>query len=268
MHKRRRASVIGIVLYTLTFGAVAFDTARIEDPDVRACADRALPTKTATQVQKVQVVGANGYVRESKRKVYWKRSPNNDSRVLVRVMEPPDEKGIGVLINDNAETNVVTYMTYSPKIKRVRRVSGESFFGSILGTDFTYEDFSYFYRVDEREEVARVEDSDVDGHPAYVLETVKPDDNSHYSMLRFYIDKEVCLPVQTDFFAPNGALRKQLTVERSEIQLVDDHWVPFRTTMTDLKFKTHSVFIVEEIEIDPELDDGIFETSELSRGGN
>ena len=268
MYIIRRALVIGTVLCLSTFGAVAFDTARIEDPDVRACADRALPTKTATQVQKVQVVGTNGYVRESKRKVYWKRSPNNDSRVLVRVMEPPDEKGIGVLINDNAETNVVTYMTYSPKIKRVRRVSGESFFGSILGTDFTYEDFSYFYRVDEREEVARVEDSDVDGHPAYVLETVKPDDNSHYSMLRFYIDKEVCLPVQTDFFAPNGALRKQLIVERSEIQMVDGHWVPFRTTMTDLKFKTHSVFIVEEIEIDPELDDGIFETSELSRGGN
>ena len=268
MNKYRRAFVIGIVLCLSTFGAVAFDTTRIEDPEVRACAERALPTKTATQVQKVQVVGANGYVRESKRKVFWKRSENNESRVLVRVMEPRDEKGIGVLINDDVEKNIVTYMTYSPKIKRVRRVSGESFFGSILGTDFTYEDFSYFYRVDEREEVARVEDSDVDGYPAYVLETVKPDDNSHYSLLRFYIDKEVCLPIRTDFFAPNGALRKQLIVERSEINMVDDHWVPFRTTMSDLKLKTQSVFIVEEIEIDPEIDDGIFETSELSRGGN
>ena len=97
---------------------------------------------------------------------------------------------------------------------------------------------------------------------------MKPDDNSHYSLLRFYIDKEVCLPIRTDFFAPNGALRKQLIVERSEIKMVDDHWVPFRTTMSDLKLKTQSVFIVEEIEIDPEIDDGIFETTELSRGGN
>ena len=81
------------------------------------------------------------FVRESRRIIYWKRSENSDSRVLVRVMEPIDDRGVAVLINDDAEGNVVTYMTYSPKIQRIRRVTGESFFGSILGTDFTYEDF-------------------------------------------------------------------------------------------------------------------------------
>jgi hypothetical protein len=267
LRKQRRARVFVIALCLITSGSAAFDTTRIGDPEVRACADRALPTETATQLQKIEAVGANGFVRESRRAIYWQRSPNNDSRVLVRVIEPLDDKGVAVLINDNAETNVVSYMTYSPKIQRVRRVTGESFFGSILGTDFTYEDFSYFYRVDEREEVVRVEDSDVDGDAAYVLETARPDDNSHYSLIRFYVDKEFCLPVRTDFFAPNGDLRKQLVVERSEIQMVDDHWVPFRTTMSDLKLNTHTVFIVEEVAIDPELREGLFEVSSLRDSG-
>jgi hypothetical protein len=246
--------------------AKAFDTSRIEDPEVRACADRALPAATARQVQKVEVIGANGYVRESRRELYWRRSEDNDSRILVRVLEPTDDKGVAVLINDDATRNTTSYMTYSPKLKRVRRVTGASFFGSILGTDFTYEDFSYYYRVDDREQVERVADVDVDGHPAYVLETTKADDNSHYSLARFYIDKTVCLPVRSDFIAQNGALRKQLVVERDSIAMVDDHWVPFRTAMIDLKLDTRTLFIVEEVEIDPDLDINLFEATALKQG--
>ena len=185
-----------IVLSTFyTVSALGFDTSRIEDPEVRECANRALPSKTAYQIQRVEVKGSNGHVRESLRRLYWRRSSENDSRVLVRVLEPIDDKGVAVLINDDADRNVVNYMTYSPKLRRVRRVTGESFFGSILGTDFTYEDFSFFYRVDEREEVVRVEDSAVDGYPAYVLETVKPGEEATYSLVRFLsITNTACLP--------------------------------------------------------------------------
>ena len=262
------SSALSFLILLGANGATAFDTTRIEDPDVRACADRALPSQTATQIQKVEVTGKNGYVRESRREMLWRRAENNDSRVLVRMLEPLDDRGTAVLVNDDAARNEVSYMTYSPKIKRVRRVTGESFFGSILGSDFTYEDFSYFYRVDEREEVKRVKDAVLNDKPAYVLETTKPGDNANYSMVRFFIDSEVCLPVRTEFIAPNGELRKELVVDREQIQLVQDHWVPFHTTMRDFKLGTQSVFIVEEVEIDPELDGGMFEVTALKRGGH
>lgn len=244
----------------------AFDTSRITDPQVRACAERALPSATASQLQKVDVVDANGRVRQSSRQVYWRRTPDNDSRVLVRVLEPREDRGIAVLINDDAARNVVSYMTYSPKLKRVRRVTGASFFGSILGTDFTYEDFSYFYRVDEREEVERVDDAELDGHAMYVLETIKEDDESHYKLARFFIDQNVCLPMKTEFIAPNGDLRKALIVDRESLEQRDERWIPLRSTMYDYKHGTHTVFVGEEVEIDPELREGLFEVSELRRG--
>ncbi len=262
-HFFRLATFLLLIVVSNVFG---FDTSRIEDPEVRACADRALPAKTAYQIQKVEVVGANGFVRESRRKLYWRRSEDNDSRVLVRVLEPIDDKGVAVLINDDADRNIVNYMTYSPKLRRVRRVTGESFFGSILGTDFTYEDFSFFYRVDEREEVVRVEDSEVESHPSYVLETVKPGDEATYSLVRFFIDKEYCLPVKSEFISLNGELRKELKIDRTSIKDVDGHWVPYRTTMFDLKLETHSIFTVEEVEIDPDLHDAMFEVTSLKRG--
>ena len=259
-------AVAGLANLSMAITAPAFDTSRIEDAEVRACADRTLPTKTASQVQKVEITGKNGHVRTSLREIYWRRSQSNDSRVLVRMLEPIADKGVSVLINDDAARNVVSYMTYSPKFKRVRRVTGEAFFGSILGTDFTYEDFSFFYRVDEREEVARVEDAVLDDFPGYVLETIKPDDNSHYSMVRFFIDKDVCLPVRTEFLAPNGDLRKELVADREQIRKVGEHWVPYLTMMTDLKLKTKSTFTVEEIVFDPDLDKSIFEVQALRLG--
>ena len=238
MKKRDFCRVVMLISAMMSFNALAFDTSRIEDPEVRACADRALPTKTAYQLQKVEVIGSGGYVRESLRKMYWRRSTDNDSRILVRVLEPVDDKGVAVLINDDADRNVVSYMTYSPKLRRVRRVTGESFFGSILGTDFTYEDFSFFYRVDEREEVVRVDDSEVDGFPSYVLETVKPGEEATYSLVRFFIDKDFCLPMKSEFLSLNGELRKELIIDRAEVKNVDDHWVPYKTTMLDRKLES------------------------------
>jgi len=243
----------------------AFDTSGIEDPKVRACADRSIPQDTMRQTQMVKVVGGNGFVRESIREIFWRRFTQEDSRVLIRVLEPQRDRGLAVLINDHENEQFPKYSMYSPELKRVRRVTGESFFGSILGTDFTYEDFSYFYRVDEREKVTRIDDDTVDGHDAYVLETVKQVADSNYLTVRFYIDKHYCLPVRSDFIAVNGDLRKQLLVARDKIAKVDNHWVPFHTTMVDFKHGTRSEFIVEKIIINPELDASMFSNSALSR---
>jgi len=231
----RRLTFAALGLCLLPAVAPAFDTSRIEDPEVRACAERALPTRTARQIQRVHVISEDGHVRESLREMHWKRSENNDSRVLVRMLEPLEDKGVGVLVNDDAERNQTSYMSYSPKIKRVRRVTGESFFGTILATDFTYEDFSFFYRTDEREQVKRVDDAVLDDKPAYVLETIKTGDNAHYGLARFFIDQQVCLPVRTEFIARNGTLRKELLIDREQIKMVDEHWIPFHVTVLDHK---------------------------------
>lgn len=249
-------------------GVAAFDTSRIEDAAVRDCADRSLPSRTAAQMQKVTVTGKNGFVRESLREVMWKRSENNDSRVLLRMLEPIEDKGVSVLVLDDAERSVVSYQAYSPKIKRVRRINGDAFFGTILRSDFSYDDFRYFYSVDEREEVMRIDDAILDDAPAYVLETTKPDENGRYSKVRFYIDQELCVPVRTEFFALNGSLRKELTADREEIRQIGERWIPHRVVMTDLEVGSSSEYVATEVQIDPDIDDGVFEVQSLKRGGH
>ena len=111
-----------------------------------------------------------------------------------------------------------------------------------------------------------MEDSEVNGFPAYVLETVKPGEEATYSLVRFFIDHEYCLPTRSEFVGLNGELRKELVIDRSSIKKVDDRWVPYRTTMFDLKLNTNSVFTVEEVQIDPDLHDAMFEVTSLKRG--
>lgn len=63
-------AVAWLASLSMAITAPAFDTSRIEDPEVRACADRALPAKTASQVQKVEVTAKNGHVRTSLRELF------------------------------------------------------------------------------------------------------------------------------------------------------------------------------------------------------
>ena len=51
-----------LIMLSVSTALAAFDTSRIEDPEVRECAERALPAKTASQIQRVEVVGKNGHV--------------------------------------------------------------------------------------------------------------------------------------------------------------------------------------------------------------
>jgi hypothetical protein len=265
-HRPFRSTILFLLTMPLT--AHAFDTSRIADPEVKACVERALPSKTARQIQKLEAVGNDGFVRETVREMWWMRSDTNDSRVLLRTLEPFNDRGVSVLVNDDASRDKVSYTSYSPEFKRTRRVSGESVFGTIITSDFTYDDFSYFYRRDDREQVERRDNAVVDDVPVYILETSKPRDNASYSLVRFFIDQEKCVPVRTEFLAPNGELRKEQVVDREQILQVGDRWVPHLVTMTDHKLNTHSIYTIQEIDIDPELDNSMFERTALLRGAN
>ena len=87
-----------------------------------------------------------------------------------------------------------------------------------------------------------------------------------YSRIRTYMDKELCLPMKSEFYGINGSLDKELWIERDAVKPVGNRQIPFRTVMTNHKNGTHSEFIVEEAQVDPDLRDSTFTRSELKRG--
>lgn len=238
---------------------------KIKDPEVRACAERGLPEFSMSQMQDVDVVGKSGFVRKSTREVFWKRFENKRSKAVVRVVAPQQEIGVAVLYLETERVHANWYM-YQKEFKRPRRVTGSGISGSVLGTDFSYEDFEHIEEIIYTGEVTRMPDAEIDGHMFYVIERHPDNASSQYSLVKGYIDQVLCVPIKTEFYDHSQKLKKALVVNRELIKKKKDRWIPHETTMYDYSRNTHTVFKNYDIEIDPELHNSMFTPQFLKRG--
>lgn len=117
----------------------------------------------------------------------------------------------------------------------------------------------------EEASVTRLEDADIDGYGAHVIETYPDEDTSAYSCIRAYIDQALCIPIKTEFFGHNGTLDKMLVTVRDSIREFNGRPVPFRTAMCNLKKNSHSIVDVIEVEIDTELRDSLFTFAKVKK---
>jgi hypothetical protein len=208
----------------------------ISDPDIQACIERLMPEKSSTQTLTLRSFDESGPISESVANTYWQRSQDDRFRAVIRLTAPPSRIGLAVLVIESAEAKPRMFL-YVPDLKRTRRVTGKQIAASMLGTDLSYEEFSYFQKSAVDSETKRIEDQDLDGSAAYVLETTPTTDGSPYSRVVTFVDKVQCIPVHTQFFLANGELGKELVATRAEIK--------------------------QDVEIDIDLGDGIFNPKSL-----
>lgn len=244
--------------------ATAADSSAIPDPEVRACVDRALPRHAVRQKVALQVAEATATMRESSGTLLWKRFDDGLAKVMFRIEDSPQYQGVAVLLIERKAGEPEVYM-YSPELRRDRRITSAALAGPLLGTDFSYEDFALVQHLGATGEMQRLADGDVDGQPAFVVETRPDEESSSYSRVLTFIDKTWCLPLLTQFFAHNGSLYKELVVDRAEVRQQERLWVPMRSTMHDHKRHSRTVLSISNIEIDPELPDDLFTPAALRK---
>ena len=235
-----------------------------DDVELRACAARALPERTMRQVQDVKVISASGWTRESRRTVYWRRFDDGTIKVLFRVDRPKTEAGLKLLVIQKPAVDPVIYV-YSPDLNRARRVLGSGASNSVLGTDFTFEDAMHLQRFLSAAGTRRGSDTLLDGYPAYVAETRPDEDNSAYTLIRTYIDKDSCLPMKSDFYGPNGELDKTLTLSRDTLSKVGERWIPLRMVMESHRQRQRTELTASQVEINVELPAGLFTVTEIEK---
>ena len=230
---------------------------KIKDPEVRACAERGLPEFSMSQMQDVSVMGKSGFVRKSTRELFWKRFENKRSKAVVRVTAPQQEVGVAVLYLETERVHANWYM-YQREFKRPRRVTGSGISGSVLGTDFSYEDFEHIEEIIYTGDVTRLPDVEIEGHMFYVIERHPDNASSQYSLVKGYIDQVLCVPIKTEFYDHAQKLKKALIANRELIKEKKGRWIPHETTMYDYSRNTHTVFRNYDIKIDPELHSSMF----------
>lgn len=206
-------------------------------------------------------------ISESRASIYWKRFDNGLSRVLLRMSDPPAQRGAGVLLIEQKNSRADIFM-YLPELGRVRRVTTRMVAGSLFGTDFSYEDFERVqgYAQDQSSEL--LAEKELDGRPVLVVEShLAPESGSAYERSVSYFDPETCVPLEVRLYERGEEPRKVLRADASRIEAHGERHLPRLLVMEDLRDGTSTEMVVEELELDAPIKRKMFSERELQAGG-
>ena len=253
------ATVLAVVLVGSSFGQPTW-AAEFEAPgasatlaEIEACASRNLPNAAGVIEFSVEAIDRSGAVTLSRAEIRWTKDDDELARILLRVSEPSKTAGTALLILDKASDQPEFFLRL-PEISRVKRVRSKRLRGPVLGTDFSFEDLQRMREPLDRSDLELIGISEVDGHSAWLLETIPgEDDSSEYTRVLTYIDQQHCVPVQVDLFERDDRLRKRLRASQDEIRRVGTANLPYVFTMEDLRRETRTIIRIERFDSTPHL---------------
>ena len=229
---------------------------------IKSCMQRNLPETTSAQSIELRARDRSGYEQVLEADVYWKRYAEDLARVMMYFREPVDIRGARFLVVEKQPQNDM--YIYMPSLFKVRRVTSRNISNSIMGTDFSYEDFERIQGVLSDSHAERFPDDTLAGRAVYVLMSY-PDESSGYVKVATYIDKESCVPLKTEFYERGHELRKQLSVDPADIRHQGGIFYPGELVVKDLKQKTETRLIVHNVNIGAELGNDLFDADKLKQ---
>jgi hypothetical protein len=241
----------------------SLSTSAAEVPQViKSCLQHNLPETTSAQSIELRARDRSGYEQVLEADVYWKRYGDDQARVMMYFREPVDIRGARFLIVQKQPQNDM--YIYMPSLFTVRRVTSRNISSSIMGTDFSYEDFERMQGILSDTRAEQFPDDTLAGRPVYVLMSYPPE-NSGYVKVATYIDKESCIPLMTQFYASGNVLRKQMTIDPAGIHHQAGIYYPTDLVIKDLKEKTETRLIVHNVNIGLPLGDDLFDPKKLKQ---
>jgi len=244
------------VLSLLTTLALATEVPEV----VQTCMEKNTPENGSVQTIELRARDRSGYEKVLQADTYWKRTPEEQSRILMQFQEPADIRGARFLIIENTPLNDM-YM-YMPGLFKVRKITSRRISSSILGTDFSYEDYERLHGVFTDLRAEQYPDEVLDGRPVYVINSY-PESDSGYEKIKTYIDIDTCVSLKTELFERGHRLRKTLSVDPGDIKKEGNIHVPHKLLMRDLRDGTETHLVVQEIKTGVSLDDALFDPEQL-----
>ncbi|MGR8950695.1 MAG: outer membrane lipoprotein-sorting protein [Gammaproteobacteria bacterium] len=231
-------------------------------PAIKECVERMAPDNSLKQYVNLVSYDDSGIIDESAGNLLWLRGEDGLSKAIIRLSAPASRAGLAVLMHEQDGKKPKLYL-YVPDLKRTRTVTGKQVATSMMGTDFSYEEFSYLQNLATDNTTTQVEDQDLDGTANYVFHTVPGDPEAAYTLIETFVDQALCVPVLTRFYN-NDNVAKEMLVDRASIQVIKNRHVPHKVVMHDRSKNTRTELTAKDVEIDPGLDESMFHPKRLS----
>jgi hypothetical protein len=235
--------------------------------EIRACMERNIPPRSSVQTVEFTAVDRVGGERMSRSKIYGKRLDDGFRRLKMRFVKPPYMRKSELLMIETKSSPDV--FLYSPETRRARRVTSSGGGGSVFGTDFSYEDFERWQLFNRPGTLKRGPDTELGGTPVHVLWTFPADEaNSQYEKIETFVHQETCVVLKMNSYEPGERLRKVLVADPKSLLEEGGIWVATDLVMRDVRDETYTAVVVEDIEVDEEVSDNVFQVSRMGRAGD
>ena len=147
--------------------AFSLPGAAIEIPaEIADCMKQNLPATTLAQSIELRARDRGHYESVMQANIFVKRHAGDNFRVMMHFSEPVDIRGARFLIKQQEPQNEM--YIYMPGLFKVRRVTSRKISSSVMGTDFSYEDFERLHGVLSDMRMEQFPDDVVSGRPVYV----------------------------------------------------------------------------------------------------
>ncbi|HEU0122619.1 MAG TPA: outer membrane lipoprotein-sorting protein [Bryobacteraceae bacterium] len=208
----------------------------------------------------LQVFNPNG--KNSEKRWQFFRSGNyGDSKALLRFVNPPEVKGVALLIVNHPERASDQWM-WLPELQRDRRVALQDRSTRFFGTDFSYEDLEE--RDVSQSDFRLLGEETLDGHACWKIEsTPKKGKFSQYGRVVSWMRKDIYFPVQYEMYVKEQMVRR---LQYRRIERVNNVWSALEMEMFDLRRKGRTVLRTEKLQYNIPLKDELFTLQALRRG--
>ena len=186
---------------------------------------------------------------------------NDGDKTLFVFDRPRDVQGTAFLVHAFKDKPDQQWL-YLPALKRVKGISSSNQSGSFMGSEFSYEDLGSVEP--EKYQHTYLRDEACGDYECYVLERVPTFEDSGYTRLVLWIDKEAFRTMQVHYYDRRNEHLKTLVAENFELYL-DEFWRSRRITMSNHLTGKSTVLVWEDYEFGTDLDENDFTRTALQR---
>jgi hypothetical protein len=143
---------------------------------------------------------------------------------------------------------------YVPAVDLVKPISADDKNSSFVGSDFSYEDVSGRHWNEDNHTF--VEETDLDGKQAFVIESVPKSEYKGFARKVSYIDKATMLPLKEEYYDKKDKLVRVFTAEKID----DINGVPTVTirAMENIKKGSKTIVDFSKITYDVGIEENVF----------
>lgn len=184
-----------------------------------------------------------------------------DSKSMLRFTEPPEVKGVALLIHNHPDRASDQWM-WRPEIGRDQRIALQDRSTRFFGTDFSFEDLEerdvnqYDYKLAGEEAV--------DGEACWKIEgRPKQSKSSQYTYSLLWVRKDTLVTARIEAFNKSGLARR---ISYRDIEKIQNVWTARTMEVLDAAKKSRTVMKLEKLQYNIPLKDADFTMQALRRG--